>query len=877
MEIKLNASKIKWRINSRELIKNFFDFNWGSAITEVVEVEKDIECLAFLLLFQTTRNTVSELLQKFGQTQLDNNYHLVSENLNFEKTLKEFFEKEITLDKNFFINILEYSPKYLTDSFLIFKEYAKILQIELPISIRNIYYLRYAENLEYEYQEKKEKYKKLIEYFENPMSVVKDKYGNLLEYYAIIKKYYSNKQQQNIEERAETLKDLYIEPNFLIFKNNLNKSKGNKKFVEANLNIHEFINNYYLKDVHYPDLKKEYNMLFLLGQPGQGKTSFCYKVIYDYLESNLDLPHIPIFFVKIRELVAKDFINNPFDILTKHLHNNINFSEDKGFLILDGLDEAYMSGGITDSDLKNLYDRLNKWKWTNPKIKIILTSRENYLNINDSCIDDSLVLKLDVFSNEQVLEYKNKYLFFYPDNQFINNVDLYVDNANTIEYQHLNELIRQPVILYFIALSNIDINKSNSRSEIYNRIFNSLAERSWDKQKGQLDFIKKNISPDVYQRHLREYIRSIAFSIYQSPNLYITIKDLTNLDSTKSFINKCFEDDFTNDSRNFMDLTKYLLISFYFQESNKASDEAAIEFFHNSIWEYLTAEYFWEKFKDLFLSTNRNGDYKDIDINEYFDLLTYLIGDKSFKGMVDRNVQEIILNENVAELVLLIDRSKKVFYSLSNNDFLLRYSRDTCKLTAIEKITSIFWLSFIYLGFACKKVGRILVLDSDLTNHYTKNIPKGVISLFDNSFNYISFSWFDRYFYLSSSELSYLIFNDSISGVSFQNCSLKNIVFNDCYISEVKFYNSEFNNVTFDNIKIEKTGEFEKCSFKECSFINIEFDTKQIYENFIKNNVFEKEFNPKVSKNDKKIFLTFQHKNYDKNYNDVISRQLKIL
>lgn len=877
MEIKLNASKLKWKIKTKELVKNFFDFKWGSALTDLVEIEKDIEGLAFLLLFQTARKTTVDLLKRYGQKQLDENYHLVSENIVFENKLKIFFETEIAINKNFFINILQYSPQYLTDSFLLFKEYASILSIELPEVINNIYYMEYSNNLEKEYQDEKNLYKKLVEYFDNPISIVSKKYSYIFEYYITIKSHFTNPLQQNVDECKERLNDLYIEPNFLIYTNNIDKPNKEEKFINAKSNIHDFVNNYFLKDIKYEKIKKNYNLLFLLGQLGQGKTSFCYKVVYDYLESNLGLPNIPIFFAKIRELSAKEFINNPFEHLTEYFHDNIDFNNDEALLILDGLDEAYMSGGINNQDLKNLYDRLNKLKYTNNKIKIILTSRENYLTLNDACLDDSLILKLDTFSNKQVIEYKQKYLKFHPNNKFIKNLDKFIDNNSSKKFNHLNELVRQPVILYFIALSNIDVQKSNSRSEIYNKIFNSLAERSWDKQKGQLDFIKKDIKPEVYQRHLRDYIRSIAFAIYQSPNLYISLKNLVNLESTKSFISRCFEDEFSNDSNNYINVTKYLLISFYFQESNKSSEETAIEFFHNSLWEFLTAEYFWEKFKDLFLAKDRNDDYINVDLYTYFKFLDNLIGDKYFTGMVNSNLQEIILNEKAEELNVLIERSKKLFYKLSYNDYLLKYDREQSELTAIEKIESLFRLSLNFIYYPCRKTNRIITLNSNQTKFFVKKIPKGVISMYDDDYNYISFSWMDREFHLTSSNLNYVIYNGSISYTVFNNCEFNKILFADCYLHKIEFYNSKFIDTIFNDVKVYRSNLFStKCSFKECSFIDVEFESEKDYNDFINNNSFEENFKPKITKKNKHFILNYKSKNYDKILEDINSKILEI-
>lgn len=61
MEIKLKCSDYSKQFNIKEGIKNVFDFSIGSALTELVKVEKTIEMKAFLLLFNAFIKTNVEL------------------------------------------------------------------------------------------------------------------------------------------------------------------------------------------------------------------------------------------------------------------------------------------------------------------------------------------------------------------------------------------------------------------------------------------------------------------------------------------------------------------------------------------------------------------------------------------------------------------------------------------------------------------------------------------------------------------------------------------------------------------------------------------------------------------------------------------------
>ncbi len=874
MEIKLNASKIRWNIKPKELIKNFFDFNWGSALTDVVEIEKDEEAIAFLLLFTTTRKTIYELLKKYGQEKLNQTKNLVSNNKLLEIELKSLFENEVVITKDFFYNVIQYNPKYLTESFKIFKKFVNELDIFIPSDIHYEYYELFRGTLNNEFQEKKDKYSLLVQFFNNPIYEESLKQTYLFEHYKSIAAFYTSKLQSEVETSFETLEDLYIEPNFAVFKKNLNRPIPESLSFDSisEENTHKFIIDFFLKSVKHPDLKSNYNMLFLLGQPGQGKTSFCYKLVYDYIVYSFGLPDTPIFFIKIRDLVAKDFIENPFEVLYKKFHSNFNFEKENGILILDGLDEAYMGGGISDSDLRNLYDRLNKGADGN--LKIILTSRKNYINLNDSCIDNSLVIELKDFTDNQIITYKQKFLHYYPKNKFIKKIDVFLSEEKRSKYKHIQELIRQPVIIYFIALANIDVERLNSKAEIYDKIFSSLSQRSWDKQKGQLDFINKNLDKKKYQYLLRDFIRHIAFEIYQSPKLYITLNKLSSLDATKIFVKKCFEESFVADEENFKKVTKYLLISFYFQEANNSLSETAIEFFHNSLWEFLTAEYIWEKFKDLFLAKDRFDEFITVDVKEYFDFVDKIIGSKVLSNQVQLNLSDIILNEDFSVLESIKKQVGKIFHKLSDNDFLLYYNYENSTLSSNLKASEIFELSFTIQN----------------------TIDKGLRQVTELSENFLKFFMIRNYrFHQIGGELENIKSSSRIPvpnglGISFKNswiggmwnqelsdCNFSNMVFFEDQIRNCVFDECNFSDIIFININFIKSF-FKKNHFFNSTFQNVTFDSIESYENFRNDNFFSYNFEEihsvKMMKN-KTYTVTmkkFSFSKIEKNFNDILRR-----
>lgn len=825
MYIKLNSSKLTFNTDYQKLLQNLFDFNLGSFITEVINVSSSLESKAFYFLYNVNQKSNVELLKQLGQTNINKTQNLIITSNELKQDWREYFETEVIITKDFFENIIEHDPQYLRRSYKLFECYLRTLDIEVPKNLYFEYYQLFNENMIEEFQFNKSKYEGLVEFFDNPIDDQKENFLNQIQHYRYIKSYFTNPIQFGIDECKETLQDLYVEPNFQIFKNNIKENK----FYDFNqpqnqINAHDFLSNYFLKGIEHPECKSNYNMLFVLGQPGQGKTSFCYKLIHDILEETNGLPDIPLFFIKIRDLIAKDFVNDTFNTINYNICQDIDFQKDSCLLVLDGLDEAYMSGGLTDQDLKNLYERLNKTCKYNKKLKIILTSRLNYLNINDPSLDGSLVIKLDELNDNQIKLYIDKFKIFYPDNLLIKKVDEILEND---ELDHIKELLKQAVLMYFIALSNIDVDRNDSKSVVYGKIFDSLAKRSWDNN-GQLNYIKPDLKEDSkrYSKYLRQYVRSIAFEIYQSPNLHISIKSLNELESTSQFTRRCFNEDVLGNPEIIRNISKYLLISFYFQNSAKKNQEedTAIEFFHNSLWEYLTAEHIWEELKRVVLNVDEDNDLQQINLDEYFFTLTRLIGSKDLDSEIRFNLENIIETEDLDIIVKVIKQTESVFFKLIEKDILLEYNYKNEKLTSKEKVYNIFTLMWTLYYQSCKKANHFIITNTNIND---------LIFDFNSNFNY-------RY------SLNNIIFAEDIfKSINIVECLVKDVTFDMKYGYSITLLNNvmenvlfrklhgdsnissnDFTNVTFENSVINSNLLFVNNTLDNCKFVNVRIPHK---------------------------------------------------
>jgi hypothetical protein len=853
MELKLKCSDFETKIDFKEFTKNIFDFNIGSVLTEVFKGEETNESIAFSLLYNTTKNTFSKESQKLGQEEINNSTDLIALSYLFEIDIKDLYEQEVIITEDFFNDVIKHNKKYLNLSYKIFKNFIKKLGINEPDGYYLDFILSFQEELLKEYCTD-EKYQELSRLFNSPLIEENKNLKSLIGNYKEYKSYYTQKLQENSDENIETLSDLYINPFFSIFTNNLTDNKGRYNEFETiknPINIHNYVSKYFFANKKPNYIKDNSNMLFILGQPGQGKTSLCYKLIYDYTINN-HFPETPLIFLKIRDLPSQGFLHSIFPTINtfSKLNFDVDFNNDNCILILDGLDEAYMTGGLKDTDLSNLYDRLNKTARANKNLKIIITSRLNYLNLSNTCIDGSLVFQLEGLSNKQIKDYAVKFDEFYPEYNFIDKIKNILPKGNKSSDNPIVELLRQTVLLYFIGISKIELSKNDSRIKVYSKLFETISKRSWDSN-GQLSYFNKNLKncPEKYNTYLRKYIRSIAFEIYQSDNLYITVDNLLSLESSKTFIRKSFDSSISIDQDIIKNINKYLLISFYFQNT-KGNDKDAIEFFHNSLWEFLTAEFIWEEFKNLVLQKDEDGDLKSLQLLEFYSFFEKMIGNKKLNNQIEGNLKEIINNENKETLVIIFQQTSSLFYKLSDSDFLLMYNHRVEKLTSFEKLYNIFKLSWLLVQEMNIKINdEKFFINQKLIGYLFNLNPNFSVDL------NLSNLYFTNGFGIENAGIYGCDFNNSvfsnihlIDSVFLAN-TVSNSIFMDCQINQVQYIENSFLNVTFEGCSFN-SNTLNDNDFTNLKFINILVFEEKWLKDFLENNTIDKKIDDFVlSKN----------------------------
>ncbi|MEM6377270.1 MAG: pentapeptide repeat-containing protein [Bacteroidota bacterium] len=656
---------------------------------------------AFVLIHKSMMDACRMQFKHKFQSDLDANRLLTAHNRELDYDIfKTLEERGWEIDKAFVDHpedsqlIIEFQDLY---GQWLQKAYPKFSDRTIAFLKEDIRY-RFATQIRRKLLKYRTKYAQLRDFLEDELIEQQVQMQRKQEYYLNIRSLYN---QSVLGDARMTLADLYIEPGMRIHTRNYIDKYGERDAEDfAFPSVRDYITNHFLKQKLKFQLEAESNrLLLLLGQPGQGKTSFCYRLINDcqsYYHAGKELV-----FIKLRELEnIKDFVQNPFDEIKKH-HASLEFKLEDSIIILDGLDEIYMTTGLDDRDINELFARLRRRLERLPDVFCIVTSRYHYAK-PENLSKDILFLELLPLDLSQQIQWLENYQYFNPTCTL--NVPLLerISKNEGGKFKEIKELVEQPILLNLIANADFEINEDANKSLIYKELFDTLINRTWSEE-GQLDFLK-----DVNQADFRDFIGTIALKIYQSPNEYLTSSQLRALPETETFIK--------NNLSKAEDLDKALkqvLISFYFQEVDPFQRERehyqekdySIEFLHKSLQEYLAAERIYNYLKDVFTDQGR----REYIINTWQDALKEvwnLVHQKKISHEVSAYLAEIIENDDApATKTELRDRMQHFFPDLLARQFLFKYDVNSALDQPMLQACTVFWVYWqvlSHLGFDYK-------------------------------------------------------------------------------------------------------------------------------------------------------------------------------
>jgi len=479
------------------------------------------------------------------------------------------------------------------------------------------------------------------------------------------------------EENEIPLEKVYIEPHYAEYQGDededifeIIKIEDKDKFKRVEKSIFKEL---------YPNLKEGKDKLILiLGHPGEGKTSLARKIVYDYKTHRLDIKK-DVYLLKLRE------VENPQELLKGHpktikqeLENLIfgeeNFKLDNfknSIVILDGLDELLITENYLSDKGEQFIKQLLKVlktqsRWEN--LKIIITSRLGYVEPEKLYgLKGLKILKLEGFNLEQQKEWIRKYSQYHPDKAH------YLEEIENIP-EETRKLLSQPILLYIAVSSGVDLSAIKSKIDIYEALIDAVIKKKWDKISGH-----PNLG-DLDKEKFKELLGFLAFLIFKHQREYIHSSQLKGEKEFIDLLKETFKDYISENCLTKLEenygenipaeclenLLKGLLILFYLRKREEKDRNFAIEFYHKSIQEYLTAEYFYIRLLNL-----------SEDIEKAENLIWDLFSHRQITPEIREFLEQIIENrreEDREKQNQFMERVKKLLPHLLEKKFLLKPS-----------------------------------------------------------------------------------------------------------------------------------------------------------------------------------------------------------
>lgn len=628
-------------------------------------------------------------------------------------------------------------------------------------------------------------------------------------------------------DKNMTFNDIYIEPTFEFLSNHLKKEKEKyyEQFTTAkdNQSIHNFIYSY-LKNKSSCNNEqfqsKNSNIVLILGQPGQGKSSFSKKFMFDYISKNFDIKE-QVFMLRLRDISnTLNLLDNPIDSLGEKLNKIIGFTpnlEEETILLLDGLDELTMKEQLVSSKIDDFLETLISCLKDYPKLKLIITSRTLYVNLEKlekRLKDDILTLHLKAFDLEKQKLWLEKYKEFYPYATLTNEI---LDELHKNKTDHILELISQPILLHMIAelnLSKDNLTNNTNRAKIYDEMFTSIINRKWEDDRKHENL--KGIEPD----DIRELLREIAFAIYKSDFEYIHKSKLEKLPFVKDFYEN-LGIDIDKNAEELDGILKGVLISFYFQEVNKNSQDEvddsnnyAIEFLHKSLQEYLVAEKIYDEVLRLISKDKKKyfiKDYKGV-----LEIVWELFSSKTISFEIQNYLIEIIKNGNQEENIELAKRMASFLGELFEKDFIYQYNLDT-DINIMQKSFDVFygyWTVLINLGLN----------ENFINKNFSEKYNKYIIYLMKDNLESMGMGTLIKNLYhldfkYQNISRAYLV-GCFFQNIDFLDSILRRIDFSNCFFIDIIFEKTDFNNCNFSHARFDDT-IFKESKINNCNFSNL--------------------------------------------------------
>lgn len=323
-----------------------------------------------------------------------------------------------------------------------------------------------------------------------------------------------------------SLKDIYI--NTYLTKANIN---GERVQIDSEL----------ADNIIYKFVKSNYNVMIILGEPGQGKSTLSLmlsyyslisnnanKIIY-YFRLNNAISHIcenhdkpkvdnAIYFSDI-EYFNDEINNENIKLRMVKLLKKCPFFKNS-IIIFDGYDELY---GKFPSfyTYHNFFDDINDMAET-LNSKIIVTSRVScFKSLEKLNMEVDAIYYIDYLNIDQQIDWiNNKYINFTKKNIIYNEKILKQINTEDT-YRDLCKLMKITLLFQLIVDINILIDRNCNRAKLYKILFSEVIHKVYEKNKK----IRRNNENNIDENKIRKCISELAYKIWCKNDEYIIQSD----------------------------------------------------------------------------------------------------------------------------------------------------------------------------------------------------------------------------------------------------------------------------------------------------------------------------------------------------------------
>ena len=572
------------------------------------------------------------------------------------------------------------------------------------------------------------------------------------------------------------LKDVYIPNTFRILDfpfANSNKDYDDllqfiEDFLKSKLNTEKY-------NTKYSNDPKFINVLFIKGLPGSGKSSLFYFLANKKAYDPSFFPNHRFYFIKLisvyNALNRKLSIDNPLDDIEQYLGPTHSINK-KTVIILDGLDEICVA---KDLDIQvycnNLIDSA-----TSRNLKIIITTRLNYINISHTDNKNVFNVQLVNLSVDQLEQWSDKYfsihhLLIDERKRAKKNIDYMKKHPQDL----LVDIFAVPLLFYMIVVTKIDISRVKNIGELYDNVFAELQTRNYDEADEDI-MQKPRISKKIPVKLARTIAVEISYKMYETNQLLLKTHSnelMEALNTAESTIYDIKEEDKK-------DIERLFPMTFYYKDSVDV-----VEFAHKSIMEFFAAE---KLYRSILEYKNRFDSYvSDYIVNpiiityEVLNFFSYFASKKENSGK---------LNEIFPDFVMIF--KKMVYEKQAFSNINITYPFETTIV-----VFKYYW--YFLRNILNENVARInLVIDDEIIKRFIvctlSMIDSNSIPFLDNAVIPYDFSG--------------LCFNE----YHFAHCHLDYCSFDNSEMNNCLFYYSDLMGTSMQNLMITDEITFSSCN-----------------------------------------------------------------